>query len=91
MERQKVFELIDSEREYQVATWPNSKNLPATGEAILLKKYMRDFENNYQMYDDGEDIEVPFECLHDIRKMATILVRALENTPDAYFDLLKRK
>ena len=74
-----VFDAIKSEREYQKIEWPNSKKLPVTGEILLLRNYLRKFEDNYQAFDDGKSVDVPEICLHDLRKMAAILVRAMEN------------
>jgi len=74
-----VFDAIKTEREYQKREWPNSKKLGVTGEITLLRSYLREFEENYRSNDDGADIDVPEICLHDLRKMAAILIRAMEN------------
>lgn len=75
-----VFDAIESERDYQKKTWPNSKALPVLGEMTLLREYMRQFDKHYQESDDGPEHGVPELCLHDLRKMAAILVRAMENS-----------
>jgi hypothetical protein len=86
MDIQHAFEAIAEEREYQDKTWPNSKKLPVTGEILLLEEYLNKFRQHYQEEDDGDDIDVPEVCLHDLRKMATILVRAMVNGGVRYRD-----
>jgi hypothetical protein len=87
MDEQHAFEAIMSEREYQDKEWPRSKALPVTGEILLLEEYLNQFRKNYQKYDDGKDLDVPEVCLHDLRKMATILVRAMVNGGVRYREL----
>jgi len=77
--RQEVFDVVDSEREFQEQLWPRSTNLSVTGEMTLLRDYVRAFDKHYQEEDDAPDSDVPEKCLHDLRKMAAILVRAMEN------------
>ncbi|KKM89031.1 hypothetical protein LCGC14_1252800 [marine sediment metagenome] len=79
MTRKDIYKLIDEEREYQKNTWENSGSLPTTGEITLLRFYLRKFEDHYQAEDDAPNGDCPEECLHDIRKMATILIRCMEN------------
>ena len=74
-----VFDAIKSERDYQKQSWPNSRKLSVTGEITLLRQYLRQFENHYQSEDDAPGLDVPDSCLHDLRKMAAILTRAMEN------------
>lgn len=79
IERREVYKAIDGEREYQDKVWPRSKGLSTIGEFVLLRKYIRDFEDHYALEKDDPVLGMPFTCLHDLRKMATILVRAMEN------------
>lgn len=78
--RKEVYDAIESERDYQEKTWPKSKNLPAAGEILLLEEYLGKFRTNYQLNDDSDPYTCPEICLHDLRKMAAIVVRAMENT-----------
>ena len=77
---EEVFEAIKSERDYQKKTWPRSTALSILGEITLLRDYIRQFDRNYQENDDGPQHNVPPKCLDDLRKMASILVRAMENS-----------
>jgi hypothetical protein len=90
MKRQDVYDLIDSERDYQESTWPNSTALPTPGEVLLIEDYLRQFKMNYQKYDDGPNCSAPIPCLQDLRKIATLAVRALENVDEMYKDVLLR-
>jgi len=74
-----VFTAIDGERRYQKITWPKSENLPTTGEISLLRSYLNQFDEHYRRTDNTVDSDVPEECLEDLRKMATILCRAMQN------------
>ena len=74
------FEAIETERDYQKGTWPRSTALSVLGEVTLLRDYIRQFDRNYQENNDSPDYDVPFKCLHGLRKMAAILVRAMENS-----------
>jgi len=87
MDIQHALEAIAEEREYQDKKWPNSKKLSVTGEIILLEEYLNKFRKNYQENDNEKDIDVPEICLHDLRKMATILVRAMVNGGVKYRDI----
>lgn len=78
-DRQYAYEAIEDERLYQEKTWPNSKKLPTSGEILLIEDYLRQFKQHYQEEDDGEDIDVPEKCLHDLRKIAALAVRGMEN------------
>ena len=80
MKREYVYKTIDAEREYQKEHYPDGENKrPLLGHIELLRKYLNhDFLLHYAATEDDENLGVPFECLHDIRKMAAILVRAME-------------
>jgi hypothetical protein len=75
----KVFDAIRSERVFQEKMWPKSTALSVAGEMTLLRDYIRQFDKHYQEDNDGPH-DVPPKCLHDLRKMAAILVRAMENS-----------
>lgn len=77
--RKDVYKAIDGERDYQDEVWPRSEGLSITGEFVLLKKYMRDFETHYAEEGDDAEFDAPSVCLHDLRKIAAIVVRAMEN------------
>lgn len=77
--RLKVYKAIDSERDYQTKEWPNSQNLSTSGEIILLQRYTNAFLKHYAEAEDAPGFDTPMECLNDIRKMAAILVRCMEN------------
>jgi hypothetical protein len=79
MDRQFVYEAIEEEREYQDKVWSDSKKLTVTGEMTLIRYYMSEFDARYALDDNLPDVDVPEECLHILRKMAAILVRAMEN------------
>lgn len=87
MDRQYAYEAIEGERVYQDEVWPNSKKLPTIGEVALMRVYLRKLENHYAEYDDGDQIDVPEICLHDLRKIAAIAVRAMENGGVRYREL----
>ena len=74
-----VFNVIKSEREFQKKLWPRSATLSVAGEMILVRDYIRQFDKHYQEDNDGPH-DVPPKCLHDLRKIAAILVRAMENS-----------
>lgn len=78
-ELERVFQTIREERHYQDEIWPESKNLPTTGEISLLRSYLNEFDENYRSNDNSPNSDVPEECLHGLRKMATILCRAIQN------------
>jgi len=78
-DRKAVYELIDCERDYQDEVWPNSKELSILDELVLLKKHLWDFEDHYQNREAGPYFDIPDICMDDIRRMTTVLVRALEN------------
>ena len=77
--RKEVYDAIDSERDYQDKTWPRSTDLSVLGEVTLVRQYIRKFEDEYQADNDEPGREVPAECMNVLRKMATLLVRAMEN------------
>jgi len=77
--RDEVFETINDERVYQDKTWPRSTDLSVLGEITLVRQYMRQFEDHYQEDDNAPGHDVPPACMDDLRKMATILVRAMEH------------
>jgi hypothetical protein len=85
MEREEVYKLIDSERKYQKEVWPKGElRRGVLGGIQLLRKYLdHDFSIHYAQEEDAIGLDVPMECLSDIRKMAAILVRIMEynNTP----------
>jgi len=74
-----VFQTIRGERHYQDEKWPSSKNLPTLGEISLLRSYLNQFDENYRGSVDSQTSDVPELCLHDLRKMASILCRAMQN------------
>jgi hypothetical protein len=74
-----VFTAIDGERRYQKETWPKSEYLPTTGEISLLRFYLSQFDKHYQESENSVSSDVPEECLEDLRKMVTILCRAMQN------------
>lgn len=76
--RQDVYKAIDTERDYQGKNW-KSDDLSAVGEITLLRYYLRQFEDHYQRLDDDIRLRVPKICMEDVRKMAAILVRCMEN------------
>lgn len=75
-----VFSVIATERKYQKLVWPDGENKrPLLGHIELLRKYLNhDFSMHYANTEDNIQLGVPDACLHDLRKMATILVRAME-------------
>ena len=81
MKREDVYKLIDSERKYQKTVWPKGElRKGVLGGIQLLRKYLEhDFALHYSNKEDTPGLDVPIECLEDIRKMATILVRVMEN------------
>jgi len=81
MIREKVYQLIDSERDYQLCCWPKGeKRKGVLGGIQLLRKYLdHDFSLHYAQEEDAPGLDVPAKCLEDIRKMASILVRIMEN------------
>lgn len=91
MTRQDVYNLIDSERDYQLQQWPNSTTLPTPGEILLIEDYLRQFKKHYQEDDDAPNCSVPKACLHDLRKIATLAVRALENVDSELIGELTRE
>lgn len=91
MIRQDVFDLIDSEREYQEREWPRSQALPTPGEMALVRTYIRKFEDRYQMDDDAPTESAPIGALHVVRKIAAIAIRALENVHPDLKETLMRK
>ena len=80
MTREAVYSAVDSERRYQDEKWPRLEPLSVVGEITLLRKYLRNFEDHYHAEDDAFGRDVPMDCLYDLRKMAAILVRAMENS-----------
>lgn len=78
-ELEAVFQTIRGERYYQDEKWPESKNLPTTSEISLLRSYLSEFDENFRGYVNSPNSDVPAECLHDLRKMASILCRAMQN------------
>ena len=76
--RQDVYKAIDTERDYQGKNW-QSENLSVVGEIVLLRHYLRQFEDHYVQEDDDIRLRVPKACMDDVRKMAGILVRCMEN------------
>lgn len=81
MSRADVYNIIDSERIYQENVWPKGElRKGILGGVQLLRKYLdHDFSMHYAMEEDTPGLDVPEECLDDIRKMAAILVRIMEN------------
>lgn len=77
--REEVYKAIDGERKFQNELWPSSDKLSTTGEITLLRKYLTDFEHHYADEGDAPGLDAPTKCYHDIRKMAAILIRAMEN------------
>jgi hypothetical protein len=90
MTRQEVFDIINSERDYQEHCWPKSQALPTPGEIILIEDYIRQWKEHYQKDDDAPNCSAPPACLHDLRKIAALAVRALENVDSAFVPLLTR-
>lgn len=90
MKRKDVFDLIESERAYQEREWPKSQALPAPGEVLLIRSYLRKFEDAYRDYDDAPNESAPIDSLKVMRKIATIAVRALENVHPNLKDILLR-
>lgn len=85
IDRSKVYEAIDSEREYQKKTWPNSVNTIEEGpndnphtvgeDILLMEEYIRRARFAWtEVYDTAD-----MEALHMIRKVAGIAVRCMEN------------
>ena len=89
MTRQDVYDLIDSEREYQDREWPRSTALPVPGEILLMEDYLRKFKQEYQADDDAPNESAPLAALQTLRKIVTIGVRALENVHVDKADLLR--
>lgn len=81
MIREDVYKLIDEERRYQKNIWPKGElRKGVLGGIQLLRKYLdHDFSVHYAEKEDTPGIDTPIECLVDIRKMAAILVRIMEN------------
>lgn len=81
MERKEVYKIIDSERKYQKEVWPKGElRKGVLGGVQLLRKYLdHDFSLHYSDEEDTPGLDVPKKCLEDIRKMAAILVRIMEN------------
>ena len=77
MDRQHVYEAIEGEREYQDVVW--FPEIPTTGEIVLLEEYLARFKRHYSEDMNVFNSDVPEKCLHDLRKMAAILVRAMEH------------
>ena len=85
VKRTEVYAAIDSERDYQMQTWPTSldpgedepKDNPHTvGEDILLmEEYIERARKAWTEVYDSSDME----ALHMIRKVAGIAVRCMEN------------
>lgn len=78
MERSKVYEAINSEREYQdslrdFGTFTERK-LPIAGELLILQEYIGKAVAKYV----SSPGETPAECLTIIRKIAAICIRAME-------------
>lgn len=78
MAREDAYRAIDSERAYQDLLWPNSKKISVLGDVTLVREYLRKFDKAYQEQSDAPGFDVPAECFHIIRKMAALLVRAME-------------
>lgn len=91
MIRQDVYDLIDSERDYQEKVWPRSTVLPVPGEILLMEDYLRQFKQDYQADDDAPNESAPLAALQTLRKIVTIGVRALENVDPSMKDTLLRK
>ena len=85
MKRDEVYKLIDGERKYQKTVWPKGElRKGVLGGIQLLRKYLEhDFALHYSNEEDTPGLDVPVECLEDVRKMTAILVRVMEynNTP----------
>lgn len=81
--REIVYQAIDDERNYQNRVW-GDKKLPTPGEIILVHDYLRQLERHYTTEPDGAYIDIPYNCVHDLRKIAAIIVRALEHIVPLY-------
>jgi len=78
MKQAYIYDVIRSERTYQDVKYPNCRKMSLAAELLLLKKSLGDC-----IYEFSSDIvseeETPEACLHELRNMAAILVRAMEN------------
>ena len=81
MKREDVYRLIDGERKYQKEVWPKGElRKGVLGGIQLVRKYLdHDFSLHYSGEEDTSGLDVPVACLGDIRKIAAILVRVMEN------------
>lgn len=81
MKREDVYKLIDGERKYQTEIWPKGElRKGVLGGIQLLRKYLdHDFSLHYSGEEDTPGLDVPVVCLEDVRKMAAILIRVMEN------------
>lgn len=73
MERAEVYEIIDTERDYQQIKWPD--NYHEVGAYLtMLRTYLNEAEDNWWTRNSGDDIPV----LNSIRKIAGISVACME-------------
>ena len=77
-----AYEKISTERAYQRTKWPGgeTRQAPVLSAVALIRKYLCDFDVHYASEEDAIGSDVPLQCLNDIRKMAAILVRAVEQS-----------
>lgn len=79
MEKKVVYRIIEEERDYQdIEAWPTD-SLSVLGEMTLIRDYLRQFDKHYREKHNNYVYNVPIECMHDIRKMAAILIRCIEH------------
>ncbi len=71
MEREKVYKIIDNEREYQNEKW--SKQRSVAEELLIMQKFLDKAKNSYVGV-LGESV-----ALDQIRKVVAIGVRCMEN------------
>ena len=71
--REKVYKVIDTEREYQNETWPEGDN-QTIGDFILLIEEYASQARNYWSKEHPPEIN----ALNSIRKIAGIAVRCME-------------
>lgn len=72
-DRQEIYKAIDTEREYQ--TILTKKKLSIVEEILIAKKYLSKAEEDWLVDFEGKEVE----ALENLRKVAGIIVRCLEN------------
>ena len=81
MNREKVYKLINEERDYQDETakvW-NHKGVPTlAAELLMMEEYLVTARHQWTISSNGSD------ALHTIRKIAGMCVRCLENHGNPY-------